>query len=453
MADPKYAEPPSDGLEIGDYYTTKFTKPGNQHGSVTKVWNGSAWEVGKPTDEGRELRKSFTRKDNEYVDVPNDFDGSFYFTIKDTDHVGVGTNDEFIIARDRMLSARQHENLMSRIKAPKAPETNYANAVLKYPSGQTIGKDSDYVLFEFKRYQPPFKDVDMFAYKDGDYNRLNLKGDNGDKINEKIGDLSAWKKGTYDYNQSASYKDAGEQFPSIIMYMPEDISTGFRGNWGGKAFSTVGVGILGAAGQAGLLEKMGAGFGVIGKGMERALGLTAAKILQKSVKAAGGDQLSNNDIFGSVSGAIMNPNTELLFQAVDMRNFMLKFKLVPREPSESTIINQIVKTFKACTLPLRNPGQVMGQNDPTKDVNNGVIDAFIGVPNLCKVSFMRGPTEHEVLPRYKMLAVTQVDVNYTPDGAYATYRDDGQPVAIELSINFQETKINFAEEAISGSIR
>ena len=51
-----------------------------------------------------------------------------------------------------------------------------------------------------------------------------------------------------------------------------------------------------------------------------------------------------------------------------------------------------------------------------------------------------------------MLAVTQVDVNYTPDGAYATY-GDGQPVAIELAINFQETKINFAEEVLRDSIR
>ena len=83
-----------------------------------------------------------------------------------------------------------------------------------------------------------------------------------------------------------------------------------------------------------------------------------------------------------------------------------------------------------------------------------MVAGFIGVPNLCKVSFMRGSKEHTVLPRYKMLAVTQVDANYTPDGAYATYNDEfGQPVAIELGINFQETKINFAEEVLDNTIR
>ena len=29
------------------------------------------------------------------------------------------------------------------------------------------------------------------------------------------------------------------RFKDIIMYMPEDISTGFRSNWGGKAFSNI----------------------------------------------------------------------------------------------------------------------------------------------------------------------------------------------------------------------
>ena len=241
MADPKYAQPSSDGLEVGDYYSVKSFKPGNQRVTTTYVWSGSAWEIGKPVrGEGRELKKSgFTREDNEFVDVPEGYDGAFYFTLAGTDGTGVSRNEEFIVARDLMLSQRQHDNLMTRIQKPADPEANYANAVLKYPDGATIGKDSDYVLFEFKRYKPPFQDVDMFELGGNTTNRLNLKGDNGDKINAKINDLSAWNKGSYDYNQSQSYEDAGEQFPSIIMYMPEDISTGFRGNWGGKAFSTV----------------------------------------------------------------------------------------------------------------------------------------------------------------------------------------------------------------------
>ena len=374
----------------------------------------------------------------------------------------LGLDDDLVQnAVNQKQSAETKEALLTgRIKAPVGPDKNYSSSefdgesgTLKYPSNGTIGEDSDYVLFEFKKYLPPFGNRKALStyQRAGGFGVNSFSSTEGLRIGEK--NLNKLWSSTTDYNQSGQYEDADPQgFPPIVMYMPEDISTGFRGNWGGKAFSTVGAGILGAAGQAGLDKKMATGFGTLTTTAQRALGLTSAKALQKAVKAAGGDQLDNNDVFGSISGAIMNPNTELLYQSVDMRNFMLKFKLVPRDQKESEIINLIVRTFKACTLPLRNPGQVMGQNDPGKDMNKGVVAGFIGVPNLCKVSFMRGAEEHKVLPRYKMLAVTQVDVNYTPDGAYATY-GDAQPVAIELGINFQETKINFAEEVLAGNIR
>ena len=347
--------------------------------------------------------------------------------------------------------------IRARFKPPEGPGTNYDAVTTQYPAKGTIGPNSDYVLFQFKKYLPPFgnrKQMETYKREGGTgFGKGNIfQGKQFDAL--RIGDKNLenlWNS-TTDYNQSGMYEDAGDQFPPIVMYMPEDISTGFRGNWGGKAFSTVGAGILGAAGQTGLDSKLTTGFGTMTDAAQRALGLTSAKVLQKAVKAAGGDQLDNNDVFGSISGAIMNPNTELLYQSVDMRNFMLKFKLVPRNEDESETINAIVKTFKACTLPHRDPGQVMGQNRPENDQNKGVVAGFIGVPNLCKGSFMRGADVHAVLPKYKMLAVTQVDVNYTPDGAYATYTD-AQPVSIELGINFQETKINFAEEVLFDNIR
>ena len=398
------------------------------------------------------------------MSVGNFFKGTFDFLL------GVDGVDEFIKKKqDEQAKEQGYESAAAldidrRLGTEDKPDQNYSSTVgtpkertlLKYPNGQTIGANSDYVLFQFKKYNPPFRQREKTSgIKSG--KRLGGFGVNSFSnvsslnIDEKL--LKDYFSQEVDYNQANQYDDAGKDYPSIIMYMPEDISTGFRGNWGGKAFSTVGAGILTAAGAAGIGNKIAGGFGTMNNASQRVLGIAAAAVLQKSVKAVGGDQLSKDDIFGSISGAIMNPNTELMFQSVDMRNFALKFKLVPRNPNESKEINRIIQVFKACTLPLRDPGQVMGFNADDKPINKGIVSAFIGVPNLCRVSFMRGANEHDVLPRYKMLAVTEVDVNYTPDGAYATYRGDGQPVAIELTLNFQETKINFAEEIISDSIR
>ena len=140
-----------------------------------------------------------------------------------------------------------------------------------------------------------------------------------------------------------------------------------------------------------------------------------------------------------MSGAILNPNVELMYGGGDLRNFSLNFKLIPRDRGEKGIINEICNQFKKAMLPKMDPGDVMGAT------STGTFAGFIGVPDLCRVAFMHGGNEHEALPRFKMCAITQVDVNYTPDGTYATYYD-GQPVAVQLTISFQETKLVFSEE-------
>ena len=157
------------------------------------------------------------------------------------------------------------------------------------------------------------------------------------------------------------------------------------------------------------------------------------------MQKVGGDQITNDDIFGGISGAILNPNVELMYGGTDLRNFTLNFKLVPRDTKESNTIKEICNQFKKAMLPKLDPGNVFGSTSP------GKYKGFIGVPDLCRVAFMHGPNEHAGLPRFKMCAITQVDVNYTPDGTYATYFD-GQPVAIQLTVSFQETKMVFSEE-------
>ena len=58
---------------------------------------------------------------------------------------------------------------------------------------------------------------------------------------------------------------------------------------------------------------------------------------------------------------------------------------------------------------------------------------------------MRGDEPHPYIPQFKPCAIQAVEVNYTPDGTYATYQG-GAPVAVELRVNFMETKIIYANE-------
>ena len=62
---------------------------------------------------------------------------------------------------------------------------------------------------------------------------------------------------------------------------------------------------------------------------------------------------------------------------------------------------------------------------------------------------MKGNAPHGWLAQYKPCAISNVVVNYTPDNTYATY-NDGSPVATEIRLNFQETKLIFRDEVDKG---
>jgi len=310
---------------------------------------------------------------------------------------------------------------------PPSSVTATTTGALRYPNSAPITNSHDYVTFQFYKYAPPFRK------REREVALVNGKTITG---KEEFG------AGLYDYNQASKSENQYKKIngaPPIVLYMPEDISTGFRANWTGKAFGNFASDFLRSAGADGVVGKLKGAQNAANNALDRFIPIQGARALSKIVKKVGGDTLSNDDIFGGISGAILNPNVELMYGGGDLRNFSLNFRLVPRDQSENATINEICSQFKKAMLPKLDPGDVMG------GTSKGTFAGFIGVPDLCRVAFMHGGNEHEALPRFKMCAITQVDVNYTPDGTYATYYD-GQPVAVQLTISFQETKLVFSEE-------
>jgi hypothetical protein len=290
-------------------------------------------------------------------------------------------------------------------------------ASLRYPKDAAMASNSDYVLFEFYKYVPPFQNINKGATKDR-------------------------SKPLATYNQSAAdaalYKKSDVK--AVILYMPEDISTGYKANWSGKAFSNIGAAALSMAGSGDFGQGLQNGLNLVGTSADQLLPNAGNKIINEVVGKITGEQLSQNDIFGSTRGVILNPNVELLFAGIDLRNFSLSYKLVPRNDEEAGAIKEIINSFRKAMLPSFSDGTELALVGGNNIANN-----FIKVPNVCRVSFMRGGTLNTDVPQYKMCAITQVDINYTPDGTYATY-EDGKMVAIEMSLSFQETKLIFAEE-------
>jgi hypothetical protein len=133
------------------------------------------------------------------------------------------------------------------------------------------------------------------------------------------------------------------------------------------------------------------------------------------------------------TGAVVNQNTELLFKGVALRSFVFSFKMTPRSKKEADIVRKIIRGLK--------------QGMSVKRTVDGI---FLASPNVFKLQFwyvppkpdngtIKGgtPKEHPFLPKLKPCALTNISVNYMPDGSYMTY-GDGSMVSYDMTLAFSE---------------
>jgi hypothetical protein len=133
------------------------------------------------------------------------------------------------------------------------------------------------------------------------------------------------------------------------------------------------------------------------------------------------------------TGAIINPNVELLFNAPQLRPFTFNFKLSPRNQTEATRVKRIIRFFK--------------QN---MAVRRGVKDLFLKSPNVFKIKYLYNKeTQHGGLNLFKTCALQNFIVDYTPDGSYATFYEDkgnGTMVSYNISLTFMELEPIYADD-------
>jgi hypothetical protein len=241
----------------------------------------------------------------------------------------------------------------------------------------------------------------------------------------------------------------GKQIDHIVMYMPEDIQAQYGADWEGKNISNIGRGALGTGGAISGFDLGAAAQALTEAGKTVAEGFTqgtnVAKLVSDILKAGNFDTLSTQDIFSGGTGRIFNPNTEVLYQGPQMRTFTLNFKLQPRNDIEAKEIKKIINALKKAMLPKMNEGSAL-LFGTVKDAN---LKGFVGVPDVVDVKFKRGGANHPFVSQFKPCAITGLDVNYTPDGSWATYTD-GSPVSTTIRIDFRELKMVYSEEIEKG---
>ena len=155
-------------------------------------------------------------------------------------------------------------------------------------------------------------------------------------------------------------------------------------------------------------------------GLAEAVGENSGDI-KTGVAAALAKSATGGNILTRSTGAVINPNMELLFKGPQLRTFSLTWKMSPRDYEESAMIKNIIRMFKQSMAVKRSESLV-----------------FLKSPNTYKLRYLtaRG-RDHSFLPKVKECALTGCSVNYTPDGNYQTYENSSM-VAYEMSLSFNE---------------
>ena len=125
--------------------------------------------------------------------------------------------------------------------------------------------------------------------------------------------------------------------------------------------------------------------------------------------------------------------------------------MVAHNKAEAQEIRDIITSFKMAMLPRLDERKVANDQDAdnifTDKENVKGVDrtSFIGVPDLVDIKIMHGSSEHPFISQWKPCAITSLNVNYTADGAYATY-EGGEPVAVTMTLGLSEIKLIYRED-------
>jgi len=141
-----------------------------------------------------------------------------------------------------------------------------------------------------------------------------------------------------------------------------------------------------------------------------------------------GANVSPTALITRASGQVLQSNLELLFSGVTLRSFPFVYDFVARDPREGEVIKGIIRTLKKAMTP-----------------KSGRDKLFIKSPDVFQLEYKTGNEMHPFLNSFKVCALSDLSVNYTGSGTYATY-GDGTPVHIQVQMTFKEINPVYSED-------
>lgn len=304
---------------------------------------------------------------------------------------------------------------------------------LRYPYNMKIDRDTDYLEMSIGVYNPPtlgLNDVD-FLQRDSNGNLIEDAAGNSKldttKIQNGLKNLTDLGKG--------SLKNIHTY---ISLPIPQSISDTAQVSWGPDTLdplSAFGVSLGSAVlkpeeSATAIFDSIKDNAGPVFKNQ----GIKNAFIAAVAGKAYGafGGNVSVTGLISRASGQVFNPNLELLFNGVNLRSFPFTFDFAPRNQTEAKIVKKIIRSFK----------KAMTAKSSSQTNTAGI---FIGAPDVFQLTYKRGKDPHPFLNKFKPMALTDIQINYTGSNTYATYAD-GTPIHIQMTLSFTELNPVYNED-------
>lgn len=188
------------------------------------------------------------------------------------------------------------------------------------------------------------------------------------------------------------------------------------------------AGFVAAGAALGTSENFGDFLGKAGE-------LSKQGALALATTASAGGPLAG--VIPAVTGLVLNPRIEKMFQQKEIRQFTFSWDLYPRNEEEVRNIKNIIDTFRFHSHPARSAGDVSTtEADP---------QIMLRVPAEFTVKFLSsssngsgtGFVENEYIPKLSRCVITNISVDYTPNGVFSTLKDNS-PTAYTLSLTLSE---------------
>lgn len=202
----------------------------------------------------------------------------------------------------------------------------------------------------------------------------------------------------------------------IDLYMPHDLKTSYQTNWKNTELGATGRYIDAAAGLWNSDAKFSDMIDYLSENISTNMTRIGAGVLQTLTPLNVKDAV---EIYTSTSE---NPYMEVMFEGVQNRTFNFSFKFIPKNAREQQVVKNIIDEFKFHRAP---------------EFKDDVYNTYMLFPSEFDIQFIHKGKENNKLFRISTCALTSVDVDYSPEGQYASH-EDGSPFATVLNLTFTE---------------